>query len=71
MSEIQDKKNEILNLFFKSKDGLSWNEATELLNDLIELAQIESHNKAMKSATNAIDNIINKKRSRKTQPFKS
>ena len=36
---IVDKKNEILNGLNKTKDGLSWNETSELINELIELTQ--------------------------------
>ena len=38
MSEIQEKKFEILNGLFRTKDGLTWNETTEMLNDLITLS---------------------------------
>ena len=36
---IVDKKNEILNGLFKTKDGLTWNETSELINELVELTQ--------------------------------
>ena len=36
MSKIFEKKLEILNGVFKSEDGLTWNELTQLLNELIE-----------------------------------
>lgn len=37
METIENKKLEILNSLFKTKDGLTWNETSELLNELIEL----------------------------------
>ena len=37
----QDVKKEILNGIFRTKDGLSSNELTELLNTLIEVARLE------------------------------
>lgn len=39
MDKIQEKKFQILNDVCTSKDGLSWNELTEDLNELIEIAQ--------------------------------
>ena len=43
MKTIKDyivaKKTEILNGLFKTKDGLSWNETSELINELVELTQ--------------------------------
>jgi len=39
MDKIEIKKLEILNGLFKSKDSLSWNEVTELLNELIQLSK--------------------------------
>lgn len=38
----QAKKNEILNEVYKSKDGLSWNELTQYLNELIALSKEDS-----------------------------
>jgi hypothetical protein len=35
--DINKKKQEILNSIYKSKDGASWNETNERLNELIEL----------------------------------
>ena len=34
--DIQTKKLEILNYVFKSKDGCTWNELSEMLNEFIE-----------------------------------
>src|SRR5574343_394043 len=36
---VSIKKAEILWGLFRTKDGLSWNETTELLNDLIKLSE--------------------------------
>ena len=33
----EEKKLEILNYVYKSKDGCSWSELSELLNELIDL----------------------------------
>lgn len=38
MEAIQGKKLEILYAVFKSEDGLSWNELSEMLNELISLS---------------------------------
>ena len=39
--KVQAKKYEILVCLFKSKDGLTWNETSEMLNELIELSKNE------------------------------
>lgn len=39
MDKIFEKKMEILNGVYKSEHGLSWNELTQLLNELIELCK--------------------------------
>jgi len=39
MDKIQEKKFQILNDVYKSKDGLTWNELTEDLNELIDIAK--------------------------------
>lgn len=41
--DIQTKKLEILNLVFKSKDGASWNELSESLNELISISSNTSN----------------------------
>ncbi len=40
MTEIYKKKLEILNGLYRTKDGLIWNETSDLLNELIILAKL-------------------------------
>lgn len=42
MTDIQSKKQEILHGVYKSKDGLSWNELSYDLNELIEIVTEEA-----------------------------
>ena len=42
-TEIADKKLEILNWIFKSKDGASWNEVFEMLNEFERICKDEDH----------------------------
>ena len=41
-TEIADKKLEILNWIFKSKDGASWNEVSEMLNEFEKVCKDEA-----------------------------
>ena len=41
-TEIADKKLEILNWIFKSKDGASWNEVSEMLNEFERICKDET-----------------------------
>ena len=41
-TEIANKKLEILNLIFKSKDGASWNEVSEMLNEFKKVCKDEA-----------------------------
>ena len=41
-TEIADKKIEILNWIFKSKDGASWNEVSEMLNEFEKVCKDEA-----------------------------
>ena len=42
-TELANKKQEILNWIFKSKDGASWNEVSEMLNEFEKICKDEDH----------------------------
>ena len=46
MTKLEEKKQEILSGLFRTKEGLTCNETTELLNELIEICQNTTENLA-------------------------